>query len=419
MEVYYKVINMSMEISLLDTMWVLIASFLVFIMHLGFTTIEAGFTRSKNTISIITKNVFTIAMGSVVFMVIGFTLAFSGSGSFIGDMANFFMNGIGEAPWPGLLIPALAFFLFQAMFAATSATIVSGAVAERMKFSAYIIISVVLVGFIYPIIAHWIWGGGWLSSLGFHDFAGSTVVHSVGAWTALATVLVLGPRFGKFDEKGNPRAMPGHNMGLAAIGCLLLWFGWFGFNPGSELAFDSAVPLIAITTNVAAAGGGLAALAVSWLKTKKPDAGMFLNGILAGLVAITAPCAVVSPQWALVIGLIAGAIVVYAVDFIESKLKIDDPVGAISVHGVCGVFGTLAVGLFASENGLITTGSASQLIVQAIGVVSTFGLVFVSALVMAKIIDKLLGLRVSPEVEINGLDITEFGGDSYPDFLKM
>ena len=410
---------MSMEISLLDTMWVLIASFLVFIMHLGFTTIEAGLTRSKNTISIITKNVFTIVMGSIVFMVIGFTLAFSGSGSFIGDLGYFFINGIGEGPWPGLLIPALAFFLFQAMFAATSATIVSGAVAERMKFSAYIVVSVVLVGLIYPIITHWVWGGGWLSSLGFHDFAGSTVVHSVGAWTALATVIVLGPRFGKFDEKGNPRAMPGHNIGLAAIGCLLLWFGWFGFNPGSELAFDSAVPMIAITTNVAAAGGGLAALAVSWLKTKKPDAGMFLNGILAGLVAITAPCAVVSPQWALVIGLIAGSIVVYAVEFIESKLKIDDPVGAISVHGVCGVFGTLAVGLFASENGLITTGSASQLIVQAIGVVSTFGLVFFSALVMAKIIDKLLGLRVSPEVEINGLDITEFGGDSYPDFLKM
>ncbi|NPV51099.1 MAG: ammonium transporter [Candidatus Methanofastidiosum sp.] len=410
---------MSMEISLLDTMWVLIASFLVFIMHLGFTTIEAGLTRSKNTISIITKNVFTIVMGSIVFMVIGFTLAFSGSGSFIGDLGYFFINGIGEGPWPGLLIPALAFFLFQAMFAATSATIVSGAVAERMKFSAYIVLSVVLVGLIYPIITHWVWGGGWLSSLGFHDFAGSTVVHSVGAWTALATVIVLGPRFGKFDEKGNPRAMPGHNIGLAAIGCLLLWFGWFGFNPGSELAFDSAVPLIAITTNIAAAGGGLAALTVSWLKTKKPDAGMFLNGILAGLVAITAPCAVVSPQWALVIGLIAGSIVVYAVEFIESKLKIDDPVGAISVHGVCGVFGTLAVGLFASENGLITTGSASQLIVQAIGVVSTFGLVFFSALVMAKIIDKLLGLRVSPEVEINGLDITEFGGDSYPDFLKM
>lgn len=237
----YKVIKMSMEISLLDTMWVLIASFLVFIMHLGFTTIEAGLTRSKNTISIITKNVFTIVMGSIVFMIIGFTLAFSGSGSFIGGLGCFFINGVGEGPWPGLLIPALAFFLFQAMFAATSATIVSGAVAERMKFSAYILVSVVLVGLIYPIITHWVWGGGWLSSLGFHDFAGSTVVHSVGAWTALATVIVLGPRFGKFDEKGNPRAMPGHNIGLAAIGCLLLWFGWFGFNPGSQLAFDSAV----------------------------------------------------------------------------------------------------------------------------------------------------------------------------------
>ena len=213
---------MSMEISLLDTMWVLIASFLVFIMHLGFTTIEAGLTRSKNTISIITKNVFTVAMGSIVFMVIGFTLAFSGGGKFIGDLTYFMINGLSSVPWPGLMIPATAFFLFQAMFAATSATIVSGAVAERIKFSAYVIVSIVLVGLIYPIIAHWIWGGGWLSSLGFHDFAGSTVVHSVGGWTALATVIILGPRFGKFDKNGTPQAMPGHNIGLAAIGCLLL-----------------------------------------------------------------------------------------------------------------------------------------------------------------------------------------------------
>ncbi|KYC45981.1 MAG: putative ammonium transporter [Candidatus Methanofastidiosum methylothiophilum] len=410
---------MSMEINLLDTMWVLIASFLVFIMHLGFTTIEAGLTRSKNTISIITKNVFTIAMGSIIFMVIGFTLAFSGEGKLIGDLSYFMINGLDSSPWPGLMIPAMAFFLFQAMFAATSATIVSGAVAERIKFSAYILVSVVLVGLIYPIIAHWIWGGGWLSSLGFHDFAGSTVVHSVGGWTALATVIILGPRFGKFDSNGKPQAIAGHNIGLAAIGCLLLWFGWFGFNPGSELALTENVPLIAITTNIAAAGGGIAALTITKFKGGKPDIGMFLNGILAGLVAITAPCAVVSPQWALVIGLIAGIIVVYAVEFIEAKLKIDDPVGAISVHGVCGFFGTISVGLFSSANGLITTGSASQLFVQLIGSVATFGLVFVSALIVAKVIDMTIGLRVPAEVEIKGLDITEFGGDSYPDFIKM
>lgn len=410
---------MSMEINLLDTAWVLIASFLVFIMHLGFTTIETGFTRSKNTISIITKNVFTIAMGSIVFMVIGFSLAFSGRGAFIGDLSYFMINGLNSDLWPGLTIPAMAFFLFQAMFAATSATIVSGAIAERMKFSAYIIVSVALVALIYPIIAHWIWGGGWLSAMGFHDFAGSTVVHSVGGWTALATVLILGPRFGKFDKNGNPQAIAGHNIALASIGCLLLWFGWFGFNAGSELALDSKVPLIVITTNIAAAGGGLSALIVSWLRIGKPDAGMFLNGILAGLVAITAPCAVVTPQWALVIGILGGIIVVYAVEFIEAKLKIDDPVGAISVHGCCGLFGTICVGLFSSANGLITTGSASQLIVQLIGAGATFGLVFVSALVVAKVIDMTIGLRVSAEVEIKGLDITEFGGDAYPDFLKM
>ena len=410
---------MSLEISLLDTAWVLIASFLVFIMHLGFTTIEAGFTRSKNTVSIITKNIFTVAMGVIVFMVIGFTLAFSGSGEFIGDLSYFMINGLNSDLWPGLAIPGIAFFFFQAMFAATSATILSGAIAERMKFSAYIIVSVILVALIYPVIAHWIWGGGWLASMGFHDFAGSTVVHSVGGWTSLATVLILGPRFGKFDKEGNPQAIAGHNIGLASIGCLLLWFGWFGFNAGSGLTFDSKVPLIALTTYLAGAGGGLSALTVTWLKGGKPDGGMLLNGILAGLVAITAGCAVVSPAWSLVIGILGGIIVVYAVEFFESKLKIDDPVGAISVHGCCGLFGTICVGLFSSSNGLITTGSASQLIVQLIGAGATFGLVFVSAIVIAKVLDMVMGLRVSAEVEIKGLDSTEFGADAYPDFLKM
>lgn len=410
---------MSMEISLIDTMWVLVASFLVFIMHLGFAAVEAGFTRSKNTISIITKNVFAIAMGIVVFMVIGFSLAFSGEGSFIGNLDLFMIRGVGSSPWPDLMIPAAAFFLFQAMFAATAATIVSGAVAERMKLSAYILLTIVLVALIYPVIVHWVWGGGWLEALGFEDFAGSTVVHSVGAWTALATVIILGPRFGKYDENGKPQAIAGHNIGLATIGVILLWFGWFGFNPGSELGMTADVPLIAVTTAVSAAGGGLAAMVVSKLKGGMPDIGMALNGILGGLVGITAGCAVVSPSWALVIGILSGIIVVYAVEFIEAKLKIDDPVGAIAVHGVCGVFGTISVGLFSSANGLITTGSASQLVIQLIGVGATFGLVFVSALVLAKVVDIVIGLRVPADAEIKGLDITEFGGDAYPDFLKM
>jgi len=407
-----------MEISLVDTVWVLVASVLVFSMQLGFAAVEAGFTRAKSTLSIFMKNMTDMIVGSIFFMIIGFTLAFSGDGAFIGDMGHLLIKNVGPEAWDGLAIPGLLFFFFQMMFAATAATIVSGAVAERIKYIAYFLVSAMIIVFTYPVVVHWIWGGGWLADMGFIDFAGSTAVHSVGAWAALATVIVLGPRIGKYGKDGRPRAIPGHNIALAGIGLFILWFGWFGFNPGSELAADSAIAHIATTTNLAAAAGGLAAIVTTWLKLKKPDVGMTMNGILAGLVAITAPCAAVSPQWSLIIGFVAGAIVVFAVDLFESKLKIDDPVGAISVHGICGVWGTLSVGLFAAEGGLITSGSASLLGTQAVGVVSTFVFVFGTMFIFAKVLDKAIGIRVSESVEIAGLDTTEFGGDAYPDFIK-
>ncbi|HDH28044.1 MAG TPA: ammonium transporter [Euryarchaeota archaeon] len=408
-----------MPINLLDTMFVLFSAYLVFIMHLGFATVEAGFTRAKNTASIIMKNMFTVALGTMIFFIFGFTLAFSGNGAWIGNLDHLFIEGVGLAPWAGLTIPGLAFFFFQAMFAATAATIVSGAVAERIKFNAYALYSILLIGVIYATVAHWVWGGGWLSNLDtpFVDFAGSTVVHSVGAWSALAGVIVLGPRIGKFQKDGTPNAIPGHNIALAAIGGLLLWFGWFGFNPGSELAADLQIAHIAVTTNLAGAAGAITAMLISWVRLRKPDVGMTINGFLAGLVGVTAATAVVTPFWASIIGVISGLIVVYAVDFFESTLKLDDPVGALSVHGACGVFGTLSVGLFSAENGLITTGSISQLISQIIGIGSVFLFVFPAAFAAFKILDRVIGIRVPAEDELKGLDITEFGLSAYPDFI--
>ncbi|HPR41053.1 MAG TPA: ammonium transporter [Candidatus Methanofastidiosa archaeon] len=406
------------EISFIDTVWVLVAGVLVFSMQLGFAAIEAGFTRAKSTMSIWMKNMSDMIIGSIFFMVIGFTIAFSGSGPFIGDLGHFLLKDVGLEAWDGLAIPGILFFFFQMMFAATAATIVSGAVAERIKYIAYFIISIVIIVLTYPVIVHWVWGGGWLAERGFVDFAGSTVVHSVGAWSALAAVIVLGPRIGKYTKEGVPKAIPGHNIALAGIGLFVLWFGWFGFNPGSELAADSAIAMIATTTNLAAAAGGLGAIIVTWLKLKKPDVGMTMNGILAGLVAITAPCAAVTPISSVIIGFIAGIIVVFSVYMFEGKLKIDDPVGAISVHGMCGVWGTLAVGLFATEGGLLTTGAVDLLVTQIIGVVATFAFVFTLMLVVCKIIDIAIGMRVPEAVEISGLDTAEFGGDAYPDFVR-
>ena len=407
-----------MEISMIDTVWVLVASILVFSMQLGFAAVEAGFTRAKSTLSIIMKNMTDMILGSILFMAIGFSLAFSGSGAFIGDMGHAFIRGVGLEAWDGLAIPGLLFFFFQMMFAATAATIVSGAVAERMKYTAYFIVSAFMVVLAYPIVVHWTWGGGWLAERGFVDFAGSTVVHSVGGWAALAMAIVLGPRIGKFTAEGKPRAIPGHNIALAGIGLFMLWFGWFGFNPGSELAATSSIALIATTTNLAAAAGGLAAILTTWIKLKKPDVGMTMNGILAGLVAITAPCASVSPAWSLAIGFIAGVLVVLAVDVIETRFKVDDPVGAISVHGICGAWGTIAVGLFAAEGGLFTSGSLSLLGTQLTGVVATFAFVFPLMFVFGKVLDRVIGMRVSEAVEIRGLDTMEFGGDAYPEFVR-
>ncbi len=406
------------EINYLDTLWVIIASSLVFIMHLGFTLVETGFTRSKNTVSIIMKNMSTVIIGSLAFLIIGFTLAFSGDGTFIGGLDHIFIRDISTNVWEGLTIPGIVFFLFQMMFAATAATIVSGAVAERIKFSAYIVITILLVAFIYPIIAHWVWGGGWLTSRGFIDFAGSTVVHSVGGWAALASVIILGPRIGKYLKDGKPRAIAGHNIGLATIGLFMLWIGWFGFNAGSELAVDDAIGPIAVVTYLAAVAGGLTAMMTTWIKQKKPDVGMTINGILAGLVAITAGCSVISPQWALVVGGIAGIIIVYSVEILENRFKIDDPVGAISVHGVNGVWGTIAVGLFATDVGLITTGHIDQLITQIIGAGATFVFVFTLMLIGVKIIDIASPIRVPKHIELRGLDTTEFGGDAYPEFIR-
>jgi Amt family ammonium transporter len=408
----------------LDTLWVLIAAFLVFLMHLGFAMVETGFTRSKNSVNIIMKNIMTISLAAIVFMTIGFSLTFGEDiGGFLGNPLQYIMiKGVSmHEAWAGTTIAALAFFIFQMMFAGTAATIVSGAVAERIKFIGYVIFAVIIVAFIYPLIGHWIWGGGWLAERGMIDFAGSTVVHLVGGSAALAGVITLGPRIGKYVN-GNVNVIPGHSIPLAALGGLILWFGWFGFNPGSNLAASPVIALIAVTTNTAAAAGAVTTMIVTWLKSGKPDVGMTINGFLAGLVAITAGTAAVSPASSVLIGVIAGVLVVYAVEFFDRFVRVDDPVGAISVHGVCGAWGTIAVGLFAEKtytggaSGLLFGGGLSQLIVQATGVVSAFIFVFTASLILFKLIDVAVGLRVSEQEETVGLDIGEHGMFAYPDF---
>ncbi|WP_347838802.1 ammonium transporter [uncultured Draconibacterium sp.] len=396
----------------INNIWVLVATFLVMFMQPGFAMVEAGFTRQKNAANILTKNLVDFSVGAILFWVIGYTLMYGESiGGFIG-MPSLFINdnGIGDYANKTDL-------MFQTVFAATAATIVSGAVAERTKFSAYIIFTVVITVFIYPISGHWKWGGGWLDQLGFLDFAGSTIVHSVGAWVGLAGAIVLGPRMGKYVN-GKAKAIPGHNLVLGALGVFILWFGWFGFNPGSQLGAagnDNAVAIahIALTTNLAAAGGAMAALFTSWMKYKRPSLSLALNGALAGLVGITAGCDIVSPGGALIIGIIAGIILVFSVEFIDQKLKVDDPVGAISVHGVNGAWGTLAVGLFATDGGLFYGGGASLLGVQAIGVGAVFVWAFGLGLILFKVIKATIGLRVSKRIEEEGLDVYEHGESAY------
>ncbi|WDT77354.1 MAG: ammonium transporter [Candidatus Manganitrophus sp.] len=419
----------------LDTIWVLVTAMLVFFMNLGFAMVESGFCRSKNTVNILSKNFIVFAISSLAFWVIGWGMMFGDGNGFIGTSGLFFIGGEDNSPMPGDLykgvysaiswatVPLLAKFFFQLVFAGTAATIVSGAVAERIKYLSFIVFSFFLVAFIYPIVGHWIWGGGWLAKLGMWDFAGSTVVHSVGGWAALAGVLVLGPRLGKYKD-GKVNAIPGHNMTSATLGAIVLWLGWFGFNPGSTMAAAVGdMSRIVITTNTAGAVGLLVATAVAWMVLGKPDLGMSINGLLAGLVAVTAPCAYISVGSSAIIGAIAGALVVFAVIMFD-KLKIDDPVGATAVHLCCGVFGTLAVGLFAEDaimpnttgNGLLFGGGAKLLISQLIGIAAVGAFTFVISYIIWVAIKATMGVRVSETEEMEGLDIGEHGNSAYPDF---
>lgn len=398
----------------IDTVWVLLAAFLVFFMQAGFAMLEAGFSRAKNAINVVLKNLMDFGMASLSYWAVGFALMFGADASgFIGT-EGFFLAGTAEQF--GLTIPLEAFWLFQVVFAGTAATIVSGVIAERTKFSAYLIFSFLITLFIYPVVGHWIWGGGWLANMGFQDFAGSTVVHSVGAWAGLAGALVIGPRLGRFEQNGHSEPMPGHNTMLAALGTLILWFGWFGFNPGSTIAgTDLSIALIAANTNLAAAAGAVAALFTSWIAFGQPKADMALNGAIAGLVAITAPCAYVDPWAAVVIGLIAGPVVVGSIRLLENW-HVDDVVGAVSAHGTVGVWGTLSVGIFDTTAGLVYGGGFSLIGTQIIGVVAVFIWTFALSWLAFKLIDGIVGVRVSPEEEERGLDLGEHGQQAYPGF---
>ncbi|MEM7760751.1 MAG: ammonium transporter [Cyanobacteria bacterium P01_A01_bin.40] len=392
----------------LDSIFLLFCSVLVIFMNAGFGMLEAGFCRQKNAVNILAKNLIVFGVATLAYWAVGYALMYGEGNSFIGT-SGFFFSGdaaaYGDDPYPAAVPPAIS-FLFQVAFAATAATIVSGAVAERIKFGAFLIFSTLLVAISYAITGHWVWDGGWLSEMGFSDFAGSTVVHSVGGWAALVGAAILGPRIGKY-QNGRISAIPGHNMGFATLGCLILWIGWFGFNPGSELAATANVPYIAVTTNLAAAAGGVAATFTSWLKDGKPDLSMIINGILAGLVGITAGCADVSYLSAVIIGLIAGIIVVFSVAFFDS-IKIDDPVGATSVHLVCGIWGTLAVGIFGTGN----------FITQLIGVVAIGAFTVIFSAIVWSVLKFTMGIRVEEEEERRGLDISEHGMEAYSGFVK-
>lgn len=406
-----------------NILWTLLAACLVFWMQAGFAFVESGFTRAKSAAHIMMKNMLDMSIGALSYWALGFGLMFGVSTAVYVGGDHFFLspdNGTADGQWE------YTFWMFQVVFAATAATIVSGAMAERTKFQGYLIYSVVISAFIYPVFGHWAWGtlllgdqsGAWLANVGFLDFAGSTVVHSVGAWAALAGAIVVGPRIGKFDAQGKARPIPGHSMTMAALGVFILFLGWFGFNAGSTTTADGAISRIAVNTFLAACAGAIAAMIVSWKKFEKPDIGMTLNGVLAGLVGITAPCDIVTPLGAIIVGLVAGCLVVYGVLFFD-KLKIDDPVGAISVHGLCGVWGTLACALL---NEALFTGDPeysliSQLGVQVTGIAACFVWTFGTAFVLFKIIKATVGLRVSEEEERAGLDFSEHGSSAYPDFV--
>ena len=408
----------------LDIVWVLVATVLVFLMQAGFALLESGAARAKNSINIIMKNVMDMSIGSLAFWLVGFGLMFGANESGWIGTNNFGLSEIDPASETGM--NDYAFFIFQTVFAATAATIISGAVAERTKFTAYLIYAVAVTAFIYPIFGSWVWGGGWLNDVGpgFVDFAGSTVVHSVGGWAALAGAIVVGPRIGKYID-GKAQRIPGHSVTLMALGVFILWFGWFGFNAGSTVSGnDQSIAIIFITTNLAAAAGAIGAMLISYTLWKRFDVYMTLNGVIAGLVAITAGCANMGPSMAILTGLIGGFVVVLAANFLENTLKIDDPVGAIAAHGFTGAWGTIAVGLFAQEefggiNGLFFGGGAGQLGAQIVGVVAAFVFVFTSSFIIFKLIDSVIGMRVSPEEEETGLDVSEHSASGYPDFTNV
>ena len=420
--------TIGLDISL-NNLWLLLATFLVMFMQPGFALVEAGFTRQKNTANILMKNLMDFSIGALTYWIIGYSIMYGSSwlGGFMGNpLDNFMFNDDGFGDYANYTD-----LMFQTVFAATAATIVSGAMAERTKFNAYIVFSIVITVIIYPISGFWHWGGGWLSSLGtiyneageaieewgFIDFAGSTIVHSVGGWVGLTGALTLGARLGKYGPNGTVKAIPGHNLAMGALGVFILWFGWFGFNPGSELAATGsstiAIGKIALTTNLAAAAGAVTAMLVSWSRYKRPSLSISLNGALAGLVAITAGCAAVSPAGAAAIGIIAGFVLPFSVEFFDKKLKIDDPVGAISVHGVCGALGTLLVGLFATETGLFYGGGIKQLGIQATGVLAVGAWAIITGLILFRILKATNGLRVSKRIEEEGLDVYEHGENAY------
>mgnify|MGYP000242618078 CR=1 FL=1 len=391
---------------LLNIVWTMVGAFLVYFMQAGFAMVETGFTRAKNSGNILMKNMMDFVLGSIFFFIIGFALMFGGSNAFIGTAGFFHPKSLADADGMFNGLPIGVFMIFQTVFCATSATIVSGAMAERTKFISYLIYSAAISIFIYPITGHWIWGGGWLSQIGFHDFAGSTAVHMVGI-CAMIGAKILGPRIGKYDKNGKPQAILGHNLTFAALGVFILWFCWFGFNCGSTTAATYNLGDIAMTTNLAAAAATLVTLIVTWVRYGKPDISMTMNGALAGLVAITASCDVVNDYEALFIGAVAGVVVVFAVEFFDKVVKIDDPVGAISVHGVCGALGTLFTGIF---------GEGCSFITQMIGFVAVAAYTLILAFILFFVLKKTIGLRVTEKEEIDGLDMHEHGCSAYANF---
>ncbi len=408
----------------LDNVFVLLSAVLVIFMQAGFALVEAGLTRAKSVANIMMKNLMDFCAGALAFFAVGYAIAFGTGGNDFFGSGGWFL-GDGAFQYGTLTVPVT--FVFQVAFAATAATIVSGAMAERTKFKSYFLYSIVISALIYPVVVHWNWGGGWLAQLStpFHDFAGSTMVHLTGGVAALMGAIVLGPRIGKYGPDGKPRAIPAHNIPYAVLGTFILLVGWYGFNPGSELAADGAIGGIAVTTTLAAAAGAITAMLAIWMKSGKPDVAMAANGMLAGLVGITAGTAAVSPVGAVVIGAAAGLIVVAAVLFFD-RIHVDDPVGAISVHGVCGAFGTICVGLFATEDtdfwkqGLFYGGGADQLVSQVIGVAAVAAFVAVTAGLLFVIIKATVGLRVSREEELAGLDVLEHGAPGYgPDVTPV